>query len=161
MIDSNPAGKAKHQQTPDVYHVSKLYFSGLELMIPQDDVVSVDSVFELVRSRENQKPIGHLIHQGSRMPVYCMSASLDILSFVPEAHTHCIVLRHSQGEFALLCQDIKNFDLSDIIFEKLPACMVHEDMPISHLSIYKDHNGRKNLGLVSNADLLAHVISMP
>ncbi len=155
MLES---GQQVSQQSGQVYHISKLCFDGLELLIPQDDVISVESVYELSTKTDQHKYLGYIPFQGSRIPVYSLSENLQLMSFVADNRAQCVVLKYSAGWFALLCQEIKNFQLSDIRFEPLPACMNHPAMPLTHLAQYRSSSRDTQLGLISNADIIMHYL---
>lgn len=146
------------QHAEQVYHISRLSFDDLELLIPQDDVVSVESVYELNTKTDQNKFLGYIPFQSSRIPVYSLSASLELMPFVADNRAQCVVVKYSGGWFALLCQEIRNFQLTDIRFEPVPACMNHSAMPLTHLALYSNAGGDRQLGLVSHADLIMHYI---
>lgn len=146
------------QQDEQLYHISRLNFDGLELLVPQDDVVSVESVYELNTKTDQHKYLGYIPFQGTRIPVYSLNTSLQLMPFVADNRSQCVVLKYSGGWFALLCQEISNFQLSDIRFEALPACMQHSAMPLTHLALYRNSATDAQLGLVTNADIIMNYL---
>lgn len=145
-------------QNDSAYYISLLGFAGKQLMIPQADVISVESIYELSPDAPNSLCLGHIIFRGNRVPVYSFSSAFELMGSVPENRVQCVILQHETGEFALLCENIQNIQLVDIRFEEIPACMNHPAMPLTHLSIYQTADHSQKLGLVSNADRLAQYI---
>ena len=150
----NDTSEIISQQSLASYHISKLCFAGIELLIPQSDVFSIESVYELITADNHQGCVGYIQQQADMIPVYCMAAELEFLDEAPENRTQCVVLHHMGKAYSILCEEIKNIQLSDINFEAVPACILHPGMPLSHLAIYSESEQGQKLGLVSNADLL-------
>lgn len=136
------------------YHVSKLLLGAIEVIIPQHEVVSVESVYELSPGNNNQKYVGEIYKQWGKLPVYCFSDSMEMLTRIPEDRSKCVVIRHSDGDFSILCQDIQNVVLSEMRLQTVPACMDNRTMPLTHLCLYKEADNLLKLGLVTNAACL-------
>lgn len=139
------------------YHVSKLLFGGIEVIIPQDEVVSIESVYELKPVIESKRYIGEIYKQKAKVPVYCFSDSMEILTHAPEDRPKCVVIRHIDGDFSVLCHDIQNVVFSDMRLQAVPSCMKKPVMPLTHLCLYKEA-GFLKLGLVTNAACLNEYI---
>lgn len=137
-----------------LYHVTKLVFGSIEVMVPQGEVLSVESVYELSPRSNDKKHIGVIYKKKTRIPVYCFSDSMEILRQAPEDRSKCVVIRHDEGDFSILCHDIKNVVLSDMRLQAVPACMNSRKMPLSHLCLYKESSSLLTLGLVTNAACL-------
>lgn len=142
----------------DAYYVCKLLFGVVEVIIPQDEVVSIESVYELTPGDENNRNIGEIFKQKIKIPVYCFSDSMEILSQVPEGRTKCVIVRHKDGDFSILCQDIQNVVLSDMRLQTVPPCMNSRNMPLTHLCLYKEFGNLVKLGLITNAACLNEYI---
>lgn len=149
------------QDVDQQYHVSKLFFDGVELLMPQNEIFSIESIYELELEpvQENRKHIGVIYRQGVKLPVYGFSGMMDILKSVPEDRFQCVVIRHLQSNFAILCNEIINVTLDEIDFQDIPDCMSHGLIPLTHLCLYKEKDNHLKLGLVTNADCLNKYIS--
>ena len=53
MIDNDIKNKPLNADM--AYHVSRLSFSGIEMLMPQSEIVSIESIYELERDKENKK----------------------------------------------------------------------------------------------------------
>lgn len=143
-----------------LYHVSRLKIAESELLLPQTDVMSIESVYEINHSSELKTAAGSIYRQGSVIDVFCLSPSLDLLQEIPESYTQCVIMSESEGVYALLCQEVRNLELDDIHFEPLPVCMNHSNMPLTHLAVYgeSESESQDRLGLVTHSELLKHYI---
>jgi len=158
MFDNNGNNITIH---PDMaYHVSRLSFGGIEIIMPQTEIVSIESVYELERDKENKKYLGLIYKQGVKVPVYCFSAEMKVLTYLPEDRFQCVVIRSETGDFAVLCNEIKNVVLSDIRFEPIPKCMENASVPLTHLCLYKENENGMKVGLVTNAACLNEYINL-
>lgn len=142
----------------DAYYVCKLLFGAIEVIIPQEEVVSIESVYELVPGDEKHRSIGEIFKNKIKVPVYCFSDSMEILSQLPEDRTKCVIVRHKEGDFSVLCRDIQNVVFSDMRLQAVPTCMTSHNMPLTHLCLYKEFGDLVKLGLVSNAECLNEYI---
>ena len=146
-----PETENKVLGSDDAYHISKLSFGGIELLMPQNEILSIESVYELDSNIKDGKHIGEIYKQGYKLQVYCFSDSMEILKKLPKDRIKCVVIRHSHSGFAILCNDINNIILSDISIQNIPICMNSDLMPFSHLCLYKEDDHISKLGLVTNA----------
>ena len=136
-----------------VYHVARISFGGIDILMPQSEIVSIESVYELERGQSNQKYLGVIHKQGAKVPVYCFSETMNVLTYLPEDRLQCVVISSKQGNYAVLCQDINNITLNDIQIEPIPQCMNNGVVPITHLCIYKEMMGETRLGLITNSEI--------
>ena len=153
----NLESKQQMVNSGTAYHVSKLLFGGIEVIIPQDEVVSIESVYELKPGIESKRYIGEIYKQRAKVPVYCFSDSMEILTHAPGDRSKCVVIRHIDGDFSILCHDIQNVVFSDMRLQAVPSCMKKPVMPLTHLCLYKEV-GFLKLGLVTNAVCLNEYI---
>lgn len=140
------------------YHVSKLLFDTVEIIIPQDEVVSIESIHELSPADSSKRFIGEIYKKNITVPVYCFSDAMEIMACAPEDRSKCVVIRHGDEDFSLLCQDIQNVVLNDMRLQTVPPCMNGRNMPVTHLCLYKEVVNLLNLGLVTNASCLYEYI---
>ena len=142
-----------------VYHVSRISFGGIDILMPQSEIVSTESVYELERGQGNHKYLGVINKQGAKIPVYCFSETMNVLTYLPEDRLQCVVISSKQGNYGVLCHDINNITLNDIKIEPIPQCMNNAVVPITHLCIYKEMMGETRLGLITNSDIFNNYIN--
>ncbi len=66
------------------YHISILVFDGIELLIPQCEIVSIESLYKLDVKDEIYHLVGKLLIQGKNVPIYCFSENMTLLSYIPK-----------------------------------------------------------------------------
>lgn len=142
-----------------VYHVSRISFGGIDILMPQSEIVSIESVFELERGQNNQKYLGIIYKHGEKIPVYCFSETMNVLTYLPQDRLQCVIISSKQGDYAVLCHDINNITLNDIQIEPIPQCMNNGIVPITHLCIYKEMMGETRLGLITNSEIFNNYIN--
>lgn len=146
--------KSQTQNSDVAYHLSKLLLGDVEVIIPQEEVVSIESIHQLIPADKNKKYIGKIHKRHIKVPVYYLSDSMEILHAATNERSKCVVIKHHEGDFSVLCQDIENVVLSDMRLQSLPQCMNSKVMPLTHLCLYKDAEKILKLGLVTNAECL-------
>lgn len=151
--------KNKSQRDDARYHVSMLSFAGIKLIVPQSEILSIESIYELESNEDNENHIGVIYKQGIKLPVYCFSKSMEIYKSLPEDRFQCVVLQHENIMFSLLCNEITNAVISEIEFHKLPICMNNNRVPLTHLCLYKDADNMHKLGMVTNTIRLNEYIN--
>lgn len=150
--------KSQAVNSQAAYHVTKLLFDNVEVIIPQREVVSIESIHELKAVGKDKNCIGEIDRKPVNVPVYSFSDEMEILPGVSEARSKCVVISHNEGDFSLLCRDIQNAVLSDMRLQEVPLCMHNREMPLTHLCLYKETDKYLKLGLVSNAECLNQYI---
>jgi len=157
MIDMQFKNKLRRDDAK--FHVSILSFAGIELIVPQSEILSIESIYELETNHGNERHIGVIHKQDIKLPVYCFSKSMDIYKSLPEDRFQCVVLKHDEVMFSLLCYEITNAVISDIEFHNIPICMNNNLIPLTHLCMYKGADGARKLGMVTSTVCLNEYIN--
>ncbi len=156
MSNSN---NTPHASQNNQYYISILAFDDIEILLPQSDISSIESIYEFEKSAYKAKHLGHILNRSKKVPVYSFSSSLDLIKAYPGTRRpQCAILKHSYGEFAILCQDIRNAVLNNIHFQNIPECMNNNKIPLTHLCLYQESDDKQKVGMVSNADALYNYI---
>ncbi|MCW9046745.1 MAG: hypothetical protein OQK46_01595 [Gammaproteobacteria bacterium] len=135
-------------------------FAGIKLIVPQSEILSIESIYELESNEDNDNNyIGVIYRQGIKLPVYCFSKSMEIYKSLPEDRFQCVVLQHENIMFSLLCYEISNAIISEIEFHNLPICMNNQRIPLTHLCLYKDAENINKLGMVTSTVCLNEYIN--
>jgi len=142
------------------FHLSILSFGSIELLMPQCDIVSIESLNELNSQYDNHLSIGSLTIQGKDIPVYCFSENMDFLIYHPADRMQCVIIKHDSALFGVVCCELTNKVLNSLCFEDVPVAMKNINMPITHLCLYKMDEVDMGLGLVTNASALNYYIDM-
>ena len=120
------------------------------LLLPQQEVHTLESVWDMVTTDRPQGGVGWLPYAGDSWPVYGLDEMLNPLSDVPANQRICALLNLDDRYMGLLCTDIATIPGSAIHPRPLPQAMYRPVSPIVGLVQYED-----DVGLVSTAAALA------
>ena len=140
------------------YHLAKLIIEDSIIFLPQTNIKSVESVYELTTDNECKGNIGVLSKSGEKIPVYSLSSSLDVMNSVPEKRTQCVVIQHDTGDYAILCSDTKYVIMSDAKFQDIPVTMKTKNMPLRYLCLFRNREAELKLGMVTDSECLKKYI---
>ena len=153
----------QHNKIPETfeqYHISILSFDGIDLVMPQSDIVSIESLHELSSQFDNPLSIGKLKLQGKDVPVFCFSENMDFLTYHPVDRVQCVIIKYNTVLFGIVCCELQNKVLNTLCIEDIPPLMQKINMPITHFCLYKASDSARKFGLVTDADALNHYIEM-
>ncbi len=138
----------------DECYITSLIMSRCELLLPQSDVISVQSIYDIDTSRPHTMSVGSIKFRGRLLPVYALSSELTLLLKIPDKHAQCALVKYRDGEYFLLCEGVSNYQTNQISFHDLPVCMKTDTMPLTHLALYKLGDNTEQLGMMTNGDAL-------
>jgi len=136
-------------------------FDGLYLLVPQDDVESVEIVSD-VRSDyaiENGT-IGWFNRHGyePEIPIFCLSGDLLLLSDVPESREYFVLLKTTENSVGILCDEVESLNVKaqNLRIQSMPAVMRLPTSPMTGLVIYRELVA----GVCSGIDLAKYVLKL-
>lgn len=119
-----------------------LGFSGIQLAIPQREVVSIDLVTDIDTDLAANKRVGSLVKAGRQWLVYALSESFDVLHQIPGQRRFCVSFGSGDDDhsFALVCDQVEAVVLDSVgIVQPLPESIVMPVMPMRHC--FRNGNG--------------------
>lgn len=105
------------------------------LLLPHQDVASIESVAALVPEEQEKPLVGYLELANARWPVVCISGDMEPLTSVPAGRRICLLLRSGERGFGVLCDGIQMLDAEALRVQELPACMAASFSPLAGLAI--------------------------
>jgi hypothetical protein len=115
-----------------------LTIGALRLMLPQDDIRTVESITDVQTGDRPMRGAGWVTYLGQAWPVYCFSDELVFLSDIPHTRRACVMLAFEGAYCGLLCDDARVFfDFSHQNFD-IPASMQLAGSPLSGLIHYEE-----------------------
>lgn len=100
-------------------------------LLPQQEVCAVESVNAMVVSNSTVPPaLGKIRFAQQEWPCYCLSEQLQFLSLAPSARRACLILRHEQDYFGLLCDDARVLPQTADQVHALPTAMRSPHSPL-------------------------------
>jgi chemotaxis signal transduction protein len=120
-----------------------LIFDGLYLLVPQDDVESVEIVSDIRHDYTmDNGVIGWFNRHGyeAEVPIFCLSGDLLLSPDVPESREYFVLLKTAEHSIGILCDEVENLNLKlqNLRIQPMPAIMQSSTSPMSGLVIYQD-----------------------
>lgn len=131
---------------------SALKLDYLVLLVPQEDVRTLEPAVDLERTEPPPNGVGWIRLGNERWPVFCFSEQLRRTVDVPATRRICAVLASGPRVFGVLCSDVSLLRLPDSRVEPMPVAMVLPGRPVHALAL---HEGTV-MCLTSAARLIAH-----
>ncbi len=131
-----------------------LSFSGVKLMFPQSQVLSVEVTQGLQHAEDIPGSIGCIDVAEQTWPVFVLSPEFELVETLPDNHRYCLGIRSDTMIFALACETVSSHKVDDpIAMHALADCMRLAESPLQALLIYHDA-----LAMVSSADGFSHYL---
>jgi hypothetical protein len=127
-------------QTNDLYVL--LVFDGLYLLVPQDDVESVEIRSDVRTDYTiDHGAVGWFSRHGYSVetPIFCLSGELLLLPDIPESREYFVLLKTTENSIGILCDEVENLNIKiqGLLIEPVPTIMQLPTSPISGLMIYQ------------------------
>ena len=119
-------------------HFAALSLDGLNLLLPQEDVRSVEPVLD-VEPTTSQRTAGNWVDQEQKhWSVYCLTADLTPMGDLPVERRVCVILDHEAVRFGLSVEQVITLQQAQLSFFSLPHCMRLPGSPIRALACQND-----------------------
>ena len=134
-----------------IKNYAMLCFGGVRLLVPQENVATVEASELVVPASEVAGAVGSLVSEGGEWPVFVFSENFELRAECPPAFLFCVAINCANGgAFAIACDDVSKISITnDDGFVPLHACMRPAQGPIEAL---KPRNGK--LLLLSDVDAM-------
>ncbi|MBW2471131.1 MAG: hypothetical protein JRE18_03535 [Deltaproteobacteria bacterium] len=134
-----------------VKNYAMLCFGGVRLLIPQENVATVEASEEIAPASNVAGAIGSLLAEGGEWPVFVLNEKFEPRAECPPAYLFCVAVSCGNGgAFAIACDDVSKISITDGGgFVPLQACMRLPNGPIESLM---PRNGK--LLLLSDVDAM-------
>lgn len=133
---------------------ANLLMDGLNLMIPQSDIYSLEPATDLIANHDSSHVIGFLYEHAKQWPIYALSSALVPLANKPHSYRIIVLMKNVTQAYGLLCEQIYALKGEQISLHTLPAIMQSSASPLTHLAQYDEQ-----VHCVSSAQLLSHLFS--
>lgn len=116
-------------------HFAVLSFDGLQLLIPQNDIYSLEPIADITPSVADNGSLGQL-KQGSQVwSLYALSSDLTVLTSRPDNYRIVILMKNIQPAFGLLCEQVNTIESNQIRIHPMPPAMNCKDSPLLALAL--------------------------
>lgn len=113
-----------------------LVFGGLQLLIPQSDIYSLEPVLDMAPCFDIIGSVGHLKQGGKMWSLYALSSDLDLLDSCPDSYRIAILMKNVKSEYGLLCEQVDSIARDQINIYPIPAVMYCKDAPLLALALH-------------------------
>lgn len=113
-----------------------LAFGGLQLLIPQSDIYSLEPTVDVTSTVTHNGSVGQLKQSGNAWSLYAFSSELSLLPSCPDSYHIAILMKNVQPLYGLLCEQVDTIDRSQISIHPVPAAMHPENSPLLALALH-------------------------
>lgn len=118
-------------------YFANLQFSGIQLLIPQGDIFSLEPSIDIVGIKEKNS-IGQMQQADIKWFLYALSPELDVLTEQPEQYHIAVLLKNTESACGLLCEQISTVSSKELIIQNIPDAMYSKHSPLLALAIYQN-----------------------
>jgi hypothetical protein len=129
---------------------ANLFMDGLNLLIPQNDIYSLEPVLDMRVIDDDNGAVGEFERGGSIWIIYALSKDLTLLATRPNAYRVIILLKNLDYACGLLCEQVQPIARNQLVIHSLPSIMDSPQLPLIALARYDDQ-----VRCMSNAKLLS------
>ena len=124
-----------------IKNYAMLCFGGTGLLVPQENVATVEASEGLAPASNVAGAVGSLLTEGGEWPVFVLNENFELLAECPPAYLFCVAINCSNaGAFAIACDDVSKISVTnDEGFVPLQACM---RLPLGPIESLMPRNGK-------------------
>ncbi len=129
-----------------------LSFAGIQLLIPQTDIYSLEPTVDITPAVVNNS-VGQLEQGGMQWTLYALSADLNLLNNCPDNY-HIAILLKNQPLFGLLCEQVASITHHELSLHAIPTAMQNPSSPLLALALMGEQ-----LNYVSSAQAISRLFT--
>lgn len=118
-------------------YFANLQFSGIQLLIPQGDIFSLEPSLDMIGIKEKNS-LGQMQQGDLKWSLYALSHDLDVLTEQPEPYHIAVLLKNTEFACGLLCEQISTISSKELIIQHIPDAMYAKHSPLLALAIYQN-----------------------
>ena len=126
--------QTEHSNNEKTGYFANLVFDGLQLLIPQSDVYSLEPSIDMQINSDTNGSIGY-IQQTERWSLYALDNQLNVLASNPQSYHIAVLLKNVQPVYGLLCEQIHTLSADSITLYPLPTAMYSPNSPVLALAV--------------------------
>ncbi len=116
-------------------HFAVLSFDGLQLLIPQNDIYSLEPTVDITPAVADNSSVGQLKQGNQVWSLYALSSDLTLLTSRPDSYRIVILMKNVQPAFGLLCEQVQTIERSQIRIHSVPPVMNCKNSPLLNLAL--------------------------
>jgi hypothetical protein len=103
---------------------SILRMGDIQMLLSHSDIHSVEHIIDVEIDGRKKGVVGYIAIKNNKWPVYCLDENLSLDVNMPVEWNICVMLRHAETLFGVLCESLKPMRLSENQFQPMPECMM-------------------------------------
>lgn len=131
-----------------------LVFAGLQVLIPQNDIYSLEPIIDMTPPVADSRSVGQLQQSGQAWSLYALSANLTLLTSCPDSYRIAILIKNSQPACGLLCEQVYTIERSEISIHPVPTAMQCKNSPLLALALVGEE-----VRYISSANILSRLFT--
>jgi hypothetical protein len=131
-----------------------LIFAGLQLLIPQNDIFSLEPTIDMTPSTTPIGSVGQLQQSNTVYALYALSAELTVLNSCPETYRIAVLMKNVNPVYGLLCEQVETIKRDQLSIHPIPAVMRRKNSPLFALALVGEQ-----VHTISSANALSHLLS--
>lgn len=117
-------------------YFANVTFAGLQLLIPQNDIYSLEPTVDMTPCPDVIGAAGQL-QQGNEMwSLYALSSDLSLFDSCPDSYRIAVLLKNVKPLYGLLCEQIDSLARNQISIHPIPTAMRNPTSPLLALALY-------------------------
>lgn len=117
-------------ETDPAIHFVNLVMNRIQLMVPQSEIHSLESVADMLEADPNaDHSVGRFEKRDQAWPVYVLSADLTPQLHRPEEYRTAVLMKNGKRSFGLLCKQARRIECPRSAIHPLPDCMRQPNSP--------------------------------
>lgn len=117
-------------------YFANITFAGLQLLIPQSDIYSLEPTVDMTPCLDVMGAAGQLQQGNEVWSLYALSSDLSLLDSCPDSYRIAVLLKNVKPIYGLLCEQIDSLARNQIGIHPIPTAMRNPKSPLLALALY-------------------------
>jgi len=117
-------------------YFANITFAGLQLLIPQSDIYSLEPTVDMTPCLDVMGATGQLQQGNEVWSLYALSSDLSLLHSCPDSYRIAVLLKNVKPIYGLLCEQIDSLARNQISIHPIPTAMRNPKSPLLALALY-------------------------
>lgn len=123
---------------PNTNEFLQLEIDKTRLLIPQEQVSSIESVMDIQSRASDTFSVGTVMNDGHLYEVFDFDAEIHPNNSMSDSRKMCVCVNDGEVAFAIACDSISRLNRNEVKLFKLPVCMQTGSCPVSYIGIRKE-----------------------
>jgi len=130
-----------------------LIFAGFQLLIPQNDIFSLEPTIDMTPSTTPIGSVGQLQQSNAVYALYALSAELTLLNSCPDTYRIAVLMKNVNPVYGLLCEQVDTIKRDQLSIHPVPTAMHRKNSPLLALALVGEE-----VRTISSANALSRLL---